>query len=313
MLPCASYGQFKGTITLPNSVLLFGETVPGLLYEELLVVSATSAVVVQPPAGFRGSYDPIPPALAPTADRVAWGLASHDASRKEKLKSVLGVYSLLDKSWKTYGDFCANGIGWVVFSPDGRKVAFASRSGLTSADSYCFNNPIVLQILDLATGKVTSIPYPGTLFQSARLTWSPDGKYLAGQVGAWVSPSNQIVVIDAGSGTGKVISEGTNPSWSPKGNWIAYEDKKLQKVMLIHPDGSGAKVVRKDTGRGFFGHWIIPYGTEWSPDGAKLLFNETEVDGSRSQVNILDLPSGKLTEMSPNSRLVLGWAKQPSN
>lgn len=317
MLPCASYGQFKGTITLPNSVLLFGETgetVPGTPYEELLVVSATSTVVVRPPAGFWGiNYDAVPPALAPAADRVAWGLGLHDDTRREKLKSVLGVYSLLDKSWKTYGDFCVNGIGWVVFSPDGRKVAFASKAGLTSADSYCFGNPIVLQILDLATGRFTPIPYPGGVFQSARLTWSPDGKYLAGQIGAWSSPTNQIVVIDVGSGSGKVITGGTNPSWSPKGDWIAYEDKNNQKCMLIHPDGSGAKVLRKGPGRGFFGHWIIPYGAEWSPDGAKLLFNETEVDGSRSQVTVLDLSSGKLTELSRNSRLVLGWAKQSAN
>jgi len=108
MLPCASYGKINGTFTLPDSVLLFETDSPGAPYDELLVVSTMGTVVVQAPSSFWGQLDTM--ALAPGADRIVWGLSLHDDFEKKSFKSVLGMYSLLDKSWKTYGDFCANGV-----------------------------------------------------------------------------------------------------------------------------------------------------------------------------------------------------------
>jgi WD40 repeat protein len=119
------------------------------------------------------------------------------------------------------------------------------------------DNPRVLQILDVATGKLTPVPYRGVIDEVAQLSWSPDGKYLVGQFCCSASSAAQIVVVDLRSGKGTVIAEGMDPSWSPKGDLIAYEDKEKQKCILIHPDGTGAKVVR-DLTKGFgFGHWII--------------------------------------------------------
>src|ERR1700757_2665871 len=80
-IPCVSYGQIEGTFIMPNSTLLFETTeisptrVP---FQELVVVSTGGAVVVRSPAGFLGEdYNTVFPALAPGADRVAWGLSKH--------------------------------------------------------------------------------------------------------------------------------------------------------------------------------------------------------------------------------------------
>jgi Tol biopolymer transport system component len=163
----------------------------------------------------------------------------------------------------------------------------------------------VLQILDIATGQLTPIFYPGRLRENARLSWSPDGKYLAGEFCCSASSISQIVVIDLASGSGKILAEGTDPSWSPKGDWIAYVDhvdKKRQNCILIHPDGTGARVVQQLTG-----YWMFLKGAVWSPDGEKLLFNEEVMDSS-GNVTILDLSNGKTSTRSKNFLFVLGWA-----
>jgi hypothetical protein len=307
MLPCASQEQVKGTFTLPDSVLLFQTSVPALPGEPLIVVSTTGAIVVQPRAGYWGQMGTVP-ALAPGADLVVWSLALPNDSNRKSLKSVLGVYSLLDKSWKIYGDFCAQ-VGSRVFSQDGTRVAFASQAWSSTGNGYCSNNPIILQILDIATGKLTPLPYNGVIFESARLGWSPDGKYLAGQIGTWADPTKQIVVIDVGSGTARIIAEGINPSWSPKGDWIAYEDDKGLKCILVHPDGTGAKVVL-DLEKRFHGYRTFIQGAVWSPDGEKLLLNEQKGDSGGIEVTMLDLASSKVTTECRNGAAVLGWVTQ---
>lgn len=307
MLPCASQERVKGTFTMPDSALLFetSETTPPNSSDEvLLVVSTTGTVVVHSPPGLWGQGGRVT-GLAPGADRVTWSLGLHDASEPTRLRSVLGVYSLLDKTWTTYGDFCAGDIGSQVFSSDGSKIAFAARPRFASVHSPCDNNPELLQILDIATGKLTPVPYNGEVSEFARLSWSPDGKYLAVQIGAL----KQIIVIDVGSGSARIIGEGLNPSWSPKDDWIAFEDYEGFKCMLIHPDGTGAKVVL-DLGKRFHGYRTFLQGAVWSPDGQKLLLNEQKGDSGGIDVTMLDLASGKVTTKCRNGPAVLGWVNE---
>lgn len=311
MLPCASQEQIKGTFTLPNSALLFetSETSPPNSSDEvLLVVSTAGTTVVHSPTGLWGQGGTVT-ALASGTDHVSWSLGLHETSEPTRLRSVLGVYSLLGKSWRTYGDFCGGAIGSQVFSSDGSKIAFAALPRLSSDHSDCIHGPIVLQILDIATGKFTPLPYNGVLFENARLSWSPDGRYLAGQIGAWVDPIKQIVVIDVGSGSTRIIAEGINPSWSPKGDWIAYQDDKGLKCNLIHPDGTGAKVVL-DLGKRFHGNRTFLQGAVWSPDGDRLLLNESKGVSDGIDVTMLDLATGKVTTKCRNGPAVLGWVAE---
>jgi len=303
---CVSCAQRKGRFTLPGSTLLFQGDVDKPPYVELIVVSNTGAVDALPPAGYWGTaYTTVFPALSPRADRVAWGLSQQDKSRKEGIKSVLGIFSIADKTWKTYGNFCGESIGSAVFSPDGAKVAFAAKPAISSGDGHCFENPTVLQILDVATGILTPIQYSGQIDANARLTWSPDGRYLAGQFCCAKSSTHEIVVIDIFSGGGRVIAEGTNPSWSPKGEWIAFDDQRNKECILAHPDGGDSRVIKR-----VHGNVILLKGAVWSPDAEELLFNEESID-SDGNVSMLDLRSGRVKRLPTHTDFVLGWAIQP--
>jgi dipeptidyl aminopeptidase/acylaminoacyl peptidase len=306
--------------TEPNSTLLFGSP-----DNEVALAVGKQKFDVHNPPGFIGQGTSPLPALSPKADKVAWGVALPDVTGDEncrnslvvcpmadtpKRKSVMALYSIRNKSWKLYGDFCPGGVGSATFSADGTKVAFSAKS--RSGNPDCDSNPDKLQILDLATGKLTPITYSDEVMHNARLSWSPDGKYLVGQLGAWVELNKRIVVIDVLSGIGRIIAEGTNPSWSPKGDWIAYTDSSGEKCVLIHPDGTGSKMVR-NLSKGSFSYKIFFYGVVWSPDGNKLLFNEAYgALESSLDVAMLDLATGKVTIRSKHGPAVFGWSHNPS-
>jgi Tol biopolymer transport system component len=113
-------------------------------------------------------------------------------------------------------------------------------------------------------------------------------------------------VIDVGSGSARVIAEGINPSWSPKGDWIAYQDDKGLKCMVIRPDGTGAKEIL-DLEKRFHGYRTFLQGAVWSPDGEKLLLNEAKGVSDGIDVTMLDLASGKVTTTFKNRLAVLSW------
>lgn len=99
-----------------------------------------------------------------------------------------------------------------VFSPDGKRIAFASDRGgqwdiwVMDADG---RNPM----------QITSSPMP-----ELHPSWSPDSKRLVycrvnpreGRGELWISPLDN-------PGVKRLIGEGLFPSWSPKGDKIAYQ------------------------------------------------------------------------------------------
>lgn len=144
-----------------------------------------------------------------------------------------------------------NGVSW---SPDGRRLALSSSTGV--------------QIVD-ADGK-----HPRTIRRvrdAAAITWSPDGARIAfvTMQGLWViapngekarlifhgavkspawSPDGRLAfatraaieLVDA-TGTPRVLERNgaAAPAWSPDGKWIAYTS--AHAVYLVHPDRSGLR------------------------------------------------------------------------
>jgi len=308
------YGQNGRPVTAPDSVIL-----SGWQYGDLRISTPTGTFPVQGPPGFtdRGYF--VLPALAPDGDQIAWGLTLPDHSERTKCdpsvvtcalpgptqyKSVMGVYSLRDKTWKTYGDFCPMGAGSAAFSPDGTEIAFKAqiRTDYPSCDSGHSRNALL--ILDLAKGQFTEVPNTAMVMANARISWSGDGRYLAVQFGAWVQ-STSIALIEVGSWAQKRIADGWNPSWSPKGDWIAYQTNRGTRCMVAHPDGTGAKHIL-DVG----GDWQLPMGVVWSPDEKALWLSEQEFSG-KTEVVSMDIATGKVMKMPKYTPSVFGWVLQP--
>jgi Tol biopolymer transport system component len=224
----------------------------------------------------------------------------------------MGVYSLHDKAWKLYGDFCS--VGSAAFSPDGKKVAFEVMTRAGNPNCNSLPGSEMLLILDLESGQFTPVPGAESVEDNAQLSWSPDGKYLAAEVFVAREDSElhmpyykgpfQIVSIEIGSWAQKIIADGNGPSWSPKGDWIAYQ-APLGQCMLIHPDGTGAKMVLDPSRQR--GVWSLYDAIVWSPDGEKLLLNEEQSDTDHSIVTMLDLATGKVTPESKKGPPVEGW------
>jgi WD40 repeat protein len=301
-----------GCFSEPQSTLLFRKAYiePGRLNDELYLVTPSGSFTVPELHGRVGQRASPIPAISLSGDRVAWSLKFMlnadivkcdpskkgwcDLKPKPIFKSVMGVYSVRDKTWKQYGDFYM--VGSAAFSPDGKKIAFKDE-----ADS----DRQRLMILDLETGQMTPVPGSNSVIWITQLSWSPDGKFLVGTVptpgGKLIA--EQIVVIDIATGEMKTVAEGSDPSWSPKGDWIAYV--LPVQCMIIHPDGTGARSVLDKEPKWM--KWALNAPIVWSPDGERLLLNQQKIYDSPTRVIMVDLATGHAIIKSKNGEVVSGW------
>jgi WD40 repeat protein len=282
--------QDKGTFSIQDSVLLFGQFEQGL---RLVAPDHSQALSIPPGAGRNR-----PLALASlgsNGELVSWGFpVADDANKRWKVRCAVGVFSISAKAWQTHGDFSQ--VHATALSPDGSKVAFIADE--TDSESR------ELLLLDVRTGQITKL----AKILAVSVSWAPDGNRLAiGIPGGNVAP--QISIFEIESRNSHTLVEGNSPAWSPSGDWIAYFDHSNEKVHLVHPDGTGDHVV-KDVGGRIFGYKSFGLDPVWSPNGTRLLLNLFKGDGDTQDVVLLDVKSGKMTTKSHNGYPVLGWAQK---
>lgn len=147
---------------------------------------------------------------------------------------------------------------YVSMSPDGKRVAYAARTGEKKSDIF---------VAALDGSGPARLTEGGTGHTPA---WSPDGKKIA-----FISERDggppQIYVMNAdGSNQTRLTKSDTrdyNPAWSPDGKRITYYaergDQKDQ-IWLMNADGTGAKLLTAG-----IGHNIFP---AFSSDGARVVF-----------------------------------------
>ncbi len=320
LLPVSSRvcrGQDEHLITEPNSELLFAWD-----YGDLFVSTPAGNIDVPGPDGPVGGGYFVSPALAPGGDLIAIGLTLKDQSDRtkcdpsvvtcalpgtEQRMSAMGVYSLRDKKWKTYGDFCMSGAGSAAFSSDGTKIAFEASLRTASQDCGDGYEKKSLLILDLASGQFTQVPRTAAVMTNAGISWSPDGKQLAVQMYQQGKNPFRVVLIEVGTWVQTTIADGGDPSWSPKGDWIAYDVGAGMACMVMHPDGTGARMVLDGFRRG-----REVEGAVWSPDEKTLLLNERE-EGGHVEVVSVDVESGKVKTIAKHTPRVFGWVQLPSS
>ncbi|MEO8050898.1 MAG: hypothetical protein ABI833_10825, partial [Acidobacteriota bacterium] len=167
-------------------------------------------------------------------------------------------------------------------SPDGKRLLFLTLSNSSISGLY---------IADLTSNRVEflerELPPPGLSYGLSKSAgWSRDGTSVV------YAHERQIIKLDLGSRMKSTLANGTNPSWSPDGKWIAYKGED-GTARLIASDRSLQKDIMP-------GHQILGY-LHWSPDSEYLMFGENfkpdlleafERFGSSSRLSVYRIRDG---------------------
>jgi WD40 repeat protein len=152
-----------------------------------------------------------------------------------------------------------------------------------------------LGILDLGSKRTHAIAI--NVDQKEYVTsqcWSPDGKRLVYQM------DDAVRLYELDSDRSDVIAKGTDPTWSPDGNWIAFRDRETYYAM--HADGSGRKEL-------FHNHWGGAVSAlYWSPDSRIVAYVRElgflqggAFDAEANQLRVRRLEDGSDDRLCPDN------------
>jgi len=277
---------------LPGAELLTGY--PG---DDLAITTPSSTLILQKGHNSKS----VLPSMSRDGGIIAASQWRRDISRSI-FTLALATYSVPDKQWREYATL--EYFGFLAISPDGSKMAYATAKPDAPGGVRIF-------VIDLKTGRETASPVIGH-HESIGMSWSPDGSRIAFGMSQspFAAPDRPVIkILEVETGRTSTVAEGQMPAWSPSGEWIAYLDPedRPNRVLMVHPDGSGGKTLVTLGGDRIF-HHAAPI--VWSPDSARLLLNEIDnPDTYTFKIHLFDLATLKLKTKFKNTVPVYGWTE----
>jgi hypothetical protein len=207
----------------------------------------------------------------------------------------------------------------LIWSPDGRRLAIVGMSPAVDpngSDSGSYRSSIYVVDADGSNLRRVSAR-PG--WDSAQVSWSPDGRYLAFDgtpdgsplpslpMGSLYPPLDVFVIGADGTGernlTNTTSETERDPLWSPDGSRLAYSGPFEGDV----PPGSPIMIVRiadgAPVGQAVRGPDTAHF--QWSPDGEQLLMIDSQETTSNGATLEQDLPaSGQPQTFDSQIRLI---------
>lgn len=152
-----------------------------------------------------------------------------------------------------------------------------------------------LEILDLISKRTHAIAI--NVDQKEYVTsqcWSPDGKQLVYQM------DGAVRLYELDTDRSDAIAKGTDPTWSPDGNWIAFRDR--QTYYAMHADGRDRKEL-------FQNHWGSAVSAlYWSPDSRIVAYVRQlgflqggALDAEVNQLRVRRLEDGSDDRLCPDN------------
>jgi Tol biopolymer transport system component len=132
------------------------------------------------------------------------------------------------------------------WSPDGKRIAFTSRSDPKSELAIFVMNAD-------GTGRRKLSHFPDGSGNAQWPVWSPDGRKVAIQVNRLQEHDAHIWIIDATTGEARKLAAhdqpylDETPAWFPDGKRIAFQSNRTGKmeVWVMNADGSGARQITR--------------------------------------------------------------------
>jgi Tol biopolymer transport system component len=208
--------------------------------------------------------------------------------------ATTGTLALFDIGTASYRDIASLPDRVLVpsLSPDKRQVAFVGTGGR-------------LQVVNLETKELRDLAPAWNSTPS----WSPDGNSIAFEKNREHDQGwgySEVAVVELASGKITELDKGRFPSWSPKGDLIAYTDVDGKQLKATDPQGAHRRVLKKT--------WAAVTGPiqgplVWSPDQTKLIFYRVHdaLSGEQhSKVYLLDIGNGDVKRLA-RDETVLAW------
>ena len=201
------------------------------------------------------------PALSPDGVSIAFTWA-------DKLDGVRNLYlkRLPDDDPVKLTNYSRGLVGYLAWSPDGKRIAFKYSSGV-------LGRPGGLHIVSISDGKLRKAFDLINSNLSSSIDWSPDGTELASSDAAPGTAHLALYLLNLKTGKTRQLTSPPkedwgdwNPKFSPDGLTIAFKRVTSFWVddMYLVPEKGGTPRRLTSAGRGIWGH-------AWLPDGKSLI------------------------------------------
>jgi Tol biopolymer transport system component len=136
--------------------------------------------------------------------------------------------------------------------------------------------------------------------------WSPDGRHVVYEYMQLDEGASSLWWFDIASSEAQPVFQearlpGTNPRWSPNGEWLSYSTP--DGIRLYHLESGESRLIANTLGT----------SAQWSPDGKTILLRDVIIRQGQfiTQLFLYDLASEAITNLSPSEtveNILAAWS-----